>query len=197
MANKEKAAKVIRIVTAPPVLITVTLLVLWAMDQGVFESPLQLVLGIILLGAVPALAYPLQSAIPGLKDKGRDGQRKLAFALSLVGYAVGLATGLAGFATSKMLLIYLTYLISVILLTVTNKCFHEKASGHACSAAGSLGFAMLYIGPWAIVPSVVLYAAMAWSSIELKRHTPRNIATGTLVFALSLAIATLTMGFVR
>lgn len=69
------------------------------------------------------------------------------------------------------------------------------ASGHACSTTGSLCFAMLYMGPAAIVPYLAIYAAMAWSSVELGRHSGRNIATGTVTFLASLAISLLILGF--
>ena len=192
--SKEKIAKALRVITAPPVLISVTLLLFWCLDLDVFASGAELLTGIILLGLLPALAYPLQKEIPSFKEKGRDGQRKLAFPLSIVGYALGFAAGLAGLATRRMMLVYAAYLISVLLLTFVNKCLHEKASGHACSATASLCFAMLYIGGAAIIPCFAVYAAMAWSSVALGRHSARNIVAGTVTFIASLAIALLVVG---
>lgn len=92
------------------------------------------------------------------------------------------------------MLVCTAYLISVLLLTVVNKCLHEKASGHACSTTASLCFAMLYIGAAAMLPCLAVYIAMAWSSIVLGRHSARNIATGTVTFIASLAIALLVVG---
>lgn len=183
----DKIARILRVITAPPVLITVTLILFWVLDLGVFDEAWQLVLAVCLLGVVPALAYPLQALIPALKKGGRDAQRKLAFVLSLVGYSVGWLVGCLGGSTSKMLLVYLVYFVSVVLLSVVNKCFSEKASGHACSAMGSLSFAVMYIGTAAVVPAAVVFAAMAWSSVRLGRHSMRNIATGVLVFLTALA----------
>lgn len=191
---REKVAETIRIATAPPVLISLTLVLFWLLDLEVFASAGELCVGILFLGVFPALAYPIQALVPKLKEKGRDGQRKLAFILSLAGYALGAIAGIAGMATQKMLLVYVSYLASVAILTIVNKCLHEKASGHACSTTGSLCFAVLYIGPACIIPCLAIYAAMAWSSVVLKRHSPRNIATGTLTFLASLAISIAIVG---
>ena len=83
----------------------------------------------------------------------------------------------------------LAYFISVVALTVVNRFFGEKASGHACSTMGSLSFAVFYIGPIALAPCIILFAAMAWSSVKLGRHTPRNIASGSMVFLAALCVA--------
>ena len=185
----DKAAKLLRVITAPPVLITAMLIIFYFCGLGIFRSASELVVAIVLLGILPALAYPIQAAVPKLREGGRDTQRKLAFALTLAGYAIGAIVALAGMATREMSLIYFTYFFSVFLLLVVNKCFHEKASGHACSTAGSLVFTAYYLGPAAFIPCALLFVAMAWSSIQLKRHTPKNLATGVLAFVAALLIS--------
>ncbi len=193
-AIKEHVAKALRVVTAPPVLVTVLLAVLFCSEPDVVSTWQQLVCAVLLLGAVPALAYPLQRFVPGFKDEGRDGQRKLAFVLSVVGYLVGLVMGLCGLATRGLLLIYLTYFVSVVMLVFVNKVLKEKASGHACSVTGTLVFAVYFIGMGSLIPCLVVYAAMAWSSVVLKRHTVRNLVTGTLVCLLGFVIALIALG---
>ena len=192
--NSKAIAKAVRVVTAPPVLITCTLLLFWLFGIGVFRNAAELLLAIFFLGVMPSIAYPAQKAIPKLRERGRDGQRKLAFVCSLVGYVLGAAVGAAGFATPKMMFVYLSYFLSVLVLAFVNKVLHEKASGHACSTTGSLFFAVFYIGGAAAFPCIFLFVAMAWSSVKLKRHTPRNIATGAAVFAVSAVVAGLVLG---
>ena len=77
------------------------------------------------------------------------------------------------------------YLMGVILLTVLNKGFHIKASGHACSCV----MAYLLLGEWlglgVFFICVPLYLGEFWASVSLKRHTVKEFigGTGVAVFA--------------
>lgn len=61
---KEKLAKTIRIISIPPIMVTVLILVLAINTTTVFTSPTEIVMSILFLGIVPVLAYPIQKAIP-------------------------------------------------------------------------------------------------------------------------------------
>ena len=187
--DEHPGARVARVLTAPALLVTVTLVALWFWGNGVFDGPAQLVCPLLCLGVLPALAYPVQRALPSLEAQGRAGQRRLAFGFSVVGYALGFGLGCAGLATPRLLLMYLTYLVSVVLLVALN-ALGEKASGHACSTTGSLVFAGLYLRRWYVVGlCLAVWAVMAWSSLALGRHSARNLVSGTLTCFAALGVS--------
>ena len=87
---KNTFAKIIRIISVPPVMITFLLVILNTTRPDIFRNNVEVLTSIILLGIVPVLAYPFQLLSSSLEDKGRIMQRKLAFIFSLIGYATAL-----------------------------------------------------------------------------------------------------------
>lgn len=89
----------------------------------------------------------------------------------------------------------MAYFISIVILTIFNKLFHIRASGHSCSITGPLILLIYFVGTWCIFPSLLIYAAVLWSSIELKRHTVKDLIMGSLAcivaFELSLVLLSL------
>lgn len=152
----KKAAKVIRILTVPPV-----------------------------------LAYPLQLFLPHFREKGRSGQRTLAFILSLAGYISAVIYGYAVHAAVSLQLIYNTYLISVIILTFLNKACKLRASGHACSITAPCIFLIYFGSRILLFPALLVFTASIWASLYLKRHTKTDILLGVSVCAVSFIIALL------
>lgn len=186
---KAKIAKIIRIITVPPIMILGLIIILSSLRKDIFQNTTQIIISIFFLGIVPILAYPLQPVLPKFKDKGREGQRKLAFILSIAGYLLAVIIGYFMGVGSNLQFIYNTYLISVILLTIINKGFHIRASGHACSATGPLLFLVYLFGFKAIVPCIIVGSLTIWASLTLKRHTKKDIAMGiiTCIFAFGFA----------
>ena len=137
---KKRISKLIRVLTTPPIIALLALSLLFLRDSAIFGSSMHFILAILFLGVLPMLAYPLQPFIPKFKDKGREGQRTLAMIFSVCGYLLGTLTALLLRAPAFVLLVYLAYLFSGVLLTVINKLVHKKASGHACGIAGPLAF---------------------------------------------------------
>ena len=86
------------------------------------------------------------------------------------------------------------YFLSVVLLSICNKGFHFRASGHASSFTGPLILMIYFFGWKVIIPSLIIAALIVWSSIYLKRHTIKELAGGILVniiaFILSVIIVT-------
>lgn len=186
-----KIAKVCRIMTVPPLLVAGTVLYLkWSTD--VFADYSQALYVLLYLAVIPALAYFVQPLVPGLRHKGRSGQRTLAMILSVTGYFSGVVTGYVTGVGRDVQLIYNTYLLSVIILVVLN-CLHVRASGHACSVMGPLIFLCIY-GHYFIIPvCIVIGAAVTWSSLLLRRHTVRDLIFGASVSTLSLVCMQLIM----
>jgi hypothetical protein len=178
---KKVCTKLIRVLTAPPIIATLTLTALFLWNGALFGGIHHYLLAVFSLGVLPMLAYPLQPFIPKFKDKGRDGQRTLAMIFSVCGYLLGTLTALLLRAPAFVVLVYLAYLFSGVLLTVINKLFHKKASGHACGIAGPLTLLSCFASPFTLLLSVPVYLSALWASIAMKRHTLPQFLGGTAI----------------
>lgn len=186
--NKNVIAKIIRILTVPPLLVTALLVTLYIGRPDFFRGPVDLIASVAFLAVIPTLAYPIQALIPGLKAKGRKCQRRLAFVTSGVGYIGGMLYAIISKTSAELILIFASYLVSVIVLTVFNTLLKRRASGHSCGVVGPLLFTVYFLGWGWLIPCVLLAAAVAWSSVFLKRHTPNDILLGGLSAALAFFI---------
>lgn len=194
MDGRERIAKAIRVLSVPPVMVSVLILILAFSKDGIFRNTSEIIVSIVLLGFVPVLAYVFNGVLPGFKKQGREGQRKLAFITNLIGYSAALLWALVSDVENSLLLICLTYFLSVIILTICNKAFHYRASGHACSFTGPLVLLIYFLGWKVTVPCLLIAVLIIWSSVYLKRHTAKELAGGIVVclcsFALSLFLIT-------
>ena len=77
-------AKLVRILSVPPIMATVMVLLLRLTRPVLFKSPADLWLSLLFLAAVPVLAYPVSWLVPALRECGRDGQRTLAFVFAFI-----------------------------------------------------------------------------------------------------------------
>lgn len=184
-------AKIIRVVTIPPVMVGTLIILLSTLRNDVFASGLESFLTLLFLAIIPVLAYPLSMLIPSIKEKGRDGQRNLAFALSAVGYAGGFVYALLANVSTPLMIIFGTYFLSIIVLSFMNKVIKVRASGHACSIAGPIGLVCYFLPPVCIVASLCLYVAIFWASVRMGRHTVKEFIWGSVSSPLSLAIVAL------
>jgi len=185
-----RLAKILRILTIPPVLAFVLVTVLFVADRTSIGSPVQYGALIVFLSLFPALAYPLQPFLPGFQEKGREGQRELAFFTSVSGYLCGVIFAAATRAPSMVHIICWAYLLSVGILTIFNKITPWRASGHACGVAGPLCALIYFFGSKAL-PLAIVFALMAWSSIKLKRHALVEIILGGATSLVAFFIALL------
>ena len=192
MNQKEKIAKVIRIISVPPVMVTTLLLILAGQRGNIFHNVWEFIITLFLLGVVPVLAYPLQKVIPSLGDSVREGQRELAFLLNFVSYTAAFLWAVMSEVSWSLGLICMTYFLSVVLLLVCNKILHFRASGHACSVTGPLLLLIRFIGWKTIIPCVAFAALVVWSSLYLKRHTKKELAAGVMTCVIAFAISALT-----
>jgi len=184
-------AKIMRVLTVPPFLVILVVTVLWK-TTSVFITVWDAVPVVLFLAVIPLLAYLLQPFIPYFFQKGRSGQRALAIIVSCVGYTAGAVTGYISGVGREIQLIYNTYLLSVIVLTLFN-CFHVRVSGHACSVSGPLVFLCYYGHIAFILPCILIACCVIWSSLTLKRHTARDLIAGASVSVLSFFIMNMIM----
>ena len=186
---KNKIAKMFRVITVPPLLITLLLIMLYFLRHDLFDKNWYLLWLITLLGIVPVLAYPLQRVLPKWKKEGREGQRQLAFVLSLIGYTIAMTGGYLQHMNSELQMIANTYFFSVVLLTISNKLLKIRASGHACSVTGPLVFLVYFVDWRFIVVSILVGAAVVWSSLVLKRHTAKELTFGASICIVAFGIS--------
>lgn len=174
------AAKVVRVATVPPILITGMLTTLAVALDDFYGSTAQMVWAILLLGLVPVLAYPLQKLLP-TKGEVREEQRNMAFVLTFTGYLTALICSVVGNCGAQLRYIIVSYFVSMTLLLFLNKVLHVRASGHACSVTGTLYFLSFFLGAKAVLPCILIAAAVVWASLRLKRHTIQEIFWGSAV----------------
>jgi hypothetical protein len=186
--SKKTVAKTIRVLTIPPMLVSVLLTVIFLTRDSVFRGVGDLIAAIMCLAVIPTLAYPLQPFIPGFRGRGRSGQRALAFVTSAVGYVVGFLYAFLSGANAEFKFIVTAYLVSVVMLLIFNKLFHFKASGHACGVLGPLLFAVYFMGWMWAIPCTVAAIAVVWSSINLSRHTLKELCLGGMCAMVAFAV---------
>ena len=182
-------AYVIRIISIPPVMVSLLVLVLALFADGFFSSKNDIAAMLICLALIPLTAYPLSWIIPCIRKKGREGQRNLAFILSLAGYILGWFYAEFFTPNRNQIFVYTIYLLSVLLLLLWNKVFHLRASGHGCSVTGPVILAGYYIGLTGIVIGAVCYLSIFWASVTAKRHKWDEYLGGSLLCIFATAIA--------
>ena len=193
MSREEKAAKIIRVITVPPILVIFMLSVLYVINPSIFLSVRDYLIAVLFLGICPALAYPLQEILPKWKDKGREGQRALAFICTVFGYLCAFGYSCVVHISKELEVIFLNYLIAVLMLSVLNKLFHIRASGHACSITAPFLYLLCWGSlKWALACMVIGMMSF-WASIKLKRHLLSDLIYGSIVSVTSFGIACLIM----
>lgn len=191
---KEKAAKFIRVISAPPFVVSALAWGLYSASDNVFAGASDAFLLVLFLGIIPFLAYPCQYLVPKWRAGGRAVQRKLAFVFSFAGYTAALIWSFAFNKGTPLRTITLSYFLSVVVLIVFNKLLKIRSSGHSCSATAPIALVFLYVGWQRALPWLVFFAAVVWSSLYLKRHTAKQLFFGTVTCLLSVCISLLIFG---
>jgi hypothetical protein len=188
-------AKTVRIISVAPVMAAVMLVELFIRRPDIYGGTLSFVLAIIFMCVFPLLGYPLQPLIKRYRGRGREGQRTLAMIFANAGYVLGCVSAFILRAPKGYLLIYLSYLASVLLIILFNKIFHIRASGHACGVVGPFAI-LLYFGELFGLIGIPIFALVCWASLRIKRHTPMQLLCGAMISLISLLIVALCLSFV-
>lgn len=191
-----RIAKIVRVSSVPPFMVTILIILLYFLREGIFSSWIDAVVSIATLAVIPVLAYPLSWIIPMLREKGREGQRNLAFALNPVGYVLAFLYGLISGATNDLMILYTAYLMSVIVLLLFNKVFRFRASGHACAVTGPIVIISYYLGLWGLLGGTLLYGAIMWALLIMKRHTIKEFILGSVTSTAAFFISVLLVGLI-
>ncbi len=183
-----KIAKTFRIILLAPVVASIMLAIIQICKPQIFVSTTQLWISVVCLVVFPVIAYPVSYVIPKIRQGGRNAQRNLAICFAFIGYVVGLVFTLVLPSSMEQKIMFLTYLISAVLIALFSFVFKIKASGHMCGVAGPIAYVTLFISPWALV-AVGLLLIVYHSSIKLKRHTPSQLFLGTIFPVIALFVS--------
>lgn len=175
---KIKFAKFVRFITIPPFIVSVLALIL---SITRFITWLEALYIVSLLGFVGVLAYPVSYFFNKNKDTRRQTMRKSAFLFTFIGYLTGFIIALTVPLSDVAKVIFHAYFISALMLLITNGVFKFKASGHMTSITGPLVILAYYLPLYVVLPCVVMYILVYWSSLFLKRHTRLEMVFGTLI----------------
>ena len=171
---KAGLAKAVRILTVPQLMALMLILLMPEAFPGIDTW-----WAVFFLCLMPILAYPVCWAIPVLRKGGRARERMLSIIFCVTGYVGGVLYGLLQRGTRTALAVYLTYLVSGILVAVFSYAIKIKGSGHACGAAGPIAMLVWQVSPWYLLGGAVLLAAVFWCSLTLKRHTWPQLFLGS------------------
>ena len=177
---KEKTAKIIRIITIPPIEALVMLLILYGSKQEEFGNMGNLLMAVLFLTVIPICSYPIASRKRDKQDM-RNNQRNMAFIFNFLSYLAAMLIGYCVGCTRMLQWILNGYFLAVLILTIVNKVFKIRASGHACSCTFPYLILSYYFGEYVTVICLILYLAEFWASVELKRHTIKEFLGGTIV----------------
>ena len=184
-----KAAKLIRVLTVPPIMaLFLTTALYIAFGSEAFAAPIRYFEAVFTLTLLPVIPYGLCALIPSWKKQGRKLERSLGIVFSLVGYIMGTLFALFGRGSRIELILYLTYIMSGALLGVLTFVFRFKASGHTCGAAGPFALLTYLLGPLWLIGYTVMVPIFA-SSLKLGRHTAAQLLAGGVVSVGSLIAA--------
>ena len=190
-------AYAIRVISIPPVMVSLLVLVLALFAPGFFSSKHDIFAMLLCLALIPLAAYPMSWAIPAVRRKGREGQRNLAFCLTAVGYVLGWLYARFISLNRHQIFVYTIYLLSLLLLLLWNKVFHLRASGHGCSVTGPTVLSGYYLGLAGIIVGAACYLSIFWASVTTKRHKWDEFLGGSVLCGFACILAWLGCRYFR
>lgn len=180
---KEKIAYIISVIFIVPIVALMVLLIMWYDNStsNFNDNICYLVNSVIFFTVIPISAYIVVRLNPNLRIGGRNIERKVAFIFGLVGYILGnLSLLIMKRPTKPMIVFYLSYLVSAVILTIINKFLNFKASGHACGITGPILALNFFAGP-KMIWMFLLVPLVMWSRVVLKRHDMKQLVVGAAV----------------
>ena len=175
--GKLRAAKIIRVVTVPPVFAALLTTILYiAMGDAAFANRFHYAEAVFSLSLLPVVPYA--------KKRGRKFERTVALIFSVTGYFMGAAFAFFGGGVQVEKVMFATYLCSGLLLAILSFIFKYRASGHACGVAGPVAMLTAYLGA-AFLPAALLLVPIGISSVRLGRHTVLQVIIGSAVSVIS------------
>lgn len=181
---------VVRVLTLPPIVTGLTLVLMYA-PAGLLTLR-ELLLCEVFLLLVPLAAYPLREIFHIGRNR-REGQRSTALVLSAAGYACGFIWSLLVPCSWLVHILFLSYVVSIAALLALNAGLGLRASGHACSTTAPVFLLTWKLHPLFIIPSLLI-AAVYRSSLKLSRHTLPQLLIGSSISLLACGLSILVYG---
>lgn len=181
---------VVRVLTLPPIVTGLTLVLMYA-PAGLLTLR-ELLLCEVFLLLVPLAAYPLREIFHIGRNR-REGQRSTALVLSAAGYACGFIWSLLVPCSWLVHILFLSYVVSIAALLALNAGLGLRASGHACSTTAPVFLLTWKLHPLFIIPSLLI-AAVYRSSLKLSRHTLTQLLIGSSISLLACGLSILVYG---
>ncbi len=182
---------VVRVLTLPPIVTGLTLVLMYA-PAGLLTLR-ELLLCEVFLLLVPLAAYPLREIFHIGRNR-REGQRSTALVLSAAGYACGFIWSLLVPCSWLVHILFFSYVVSVAALLALNAGLGLRASGHACSTTAPVFLLTWKLHPLFIIPFLLLIAAVYRSSLKLSRHTLPQLLIGSSISLLACGLSILVYG---
>ena len=182
---------IVRILTLPPIVIGITVLLMYVPAN--LLTLRELLLCELFLLLIPMAAYPIREIFHIGKDR-RKGQRSTALVCSAIGYLCGFLWSMLTPCSWLVHILFLSYVISIAALLLLNAGFGLRASGHACSTTAPAFLLTWKLHPLFVIPSVLLIAAVYRSSLKLSRHTLPQLLAGSAVSLLACVISIMVYG---
>ncbi|MFE2169691.1 hypothetical protein ACFXB3_32275 [Streptomyces sp. NPDC059447] len=175
---REKAARVLTDALAPANLVVALLLLIGWAGTGSWSG-----LGWGLLAALFCGVVPIGIIVLGVKRGALTDQhirvrhqRMVPMALSLVSVVVGIGLLYVLGAPADVFALVVAMLVGLVSSLAVTVVW--QISIHMSVAGGSVMILLLAFGP-AVLPAALLAAAVGWSRLVLKAHTPAQLLAGT------------------
>ena len=181
----DRAARLLTEILSPAVLVaTVLLAVAW----HAADTPGQALLWG-LIAAAAASFIPITYIVRGVRrghwtDKhvGERAQRKLPLLVCLLSTAAGTLTLAVAGAPRELLALIASMVAALVVAVPVTLLARWKISIHALVAAGT-AVALVVVGGPALLVTWPLAAAVGWSRVHLRDHTPAQVLAGAVVGA--------------
>ena len=135
---------IVRILTLPPIVIGITVLLMYVPAN--LLTLRELLLCELFFAAHPHGCISYTGDISHWKDR-RKGQRSTALVCSAIGYLCGFLWSILTPCSWLVHILFLSYVISIAALLILNAVFRLHASGHACSTT-----APVFLLTWKLHP---------------------------------------------
>ena len=170
-----KLFKIIRVITVAPIAALITVILLFCFKQGFFVNNVRFAAAVLMLTVLPLSAYLIKP-----KNERRSFQRSLAIVFAVAGYIIGTAYSFLSKCSSGEKVLYLTYLLSGVVIAANSFIFKRKSSGHACGISGPVTLLVYYLSP-AYALGYLLLIPVFIASVKMKRHTPHQFISGSII----------------
>ncbi len=186
-----KIAKIIRIITIPPVCAIILITILYTKTSIVFNNWYEFIIAIFTIAIIPVLAYPVQKKFNIIKlNNKRTAERNLAIIFSISGYFGGLLFSIISKTPNFQQILYITYLLTGLGIAFGTFILKIKFSGHMAGISGPI-ITLSYLISYYFLFLYLILAIVMWASLYTKNHTFKEASYGSLLPIMAFIIANL------